>query len=103
MFTKLSVSGVTYVCSNNGLATLSHRQNGVTEEPLRNSVAFCNNPNPKDLKCLGTSFCQCKNLAKMLFEPTEVSTDTHNFINMSSRPFIRCYSFTDRILPSNEK
>ena len=57
-FIKLSVSSVTHVCSNNGLATLSHRQNGVMmEEPLRNSVAFCNNPIPKDPKGFGTSFC----------------------------------------------
>ena len=56
-FTKLSVSSVTYVCSNNGLATLSHRQNGVMEKLLRNSVAFYNNPIPKDPKGLGTSFC----------------------------------------------
>ena len=56
-FTKLSVSSVTYVCLNNGLATLSRRQNGVMEEPSWKSVAFCNYPIPKDPKGLGTPFC----------------------------------------------
>ena len=77
-FTKLSVSSVTYVCSINALATLSHRQNDVMEEPLRNSLVFSNNHIPKDPKGLGTSFCLRENLAKLLFDQTEVSPDTHN-------------------------
>ena len=58
-------------------------QNDVMEEPLENSVAFCNNPIPKDQKCLRTSFCLWDNVAKPLFEQTEVSPDTENFVNLS--------------------
>ena len=28
--------------------------------------------------------------------------DTDNFVTLSSYPFFRCYSFTERILPANE-
>ena len=49
-----------------------------------------------------TSFCLGDNFAKPLFEQTEVIPDTDNFVNLSLHPFIRYYSFIDRILPSNE-
>ena len=68
-FTKLSVSSVTYVCSNNDLATLSRRQNGVMEKPFRNSLAFCNNPIPKDPMGLGDIILSMRKRCQVVIRP----------------------------------